>query len=979
MLSDQIMIYSVDTGNFYSNHEVRLHKLNHRLRNERKQLLNGYTKKIKNEKGVISGKRIIRGIKDISKDLEQFGLTISDLEKVDLKSLENKTDNEIEIIEKLKVEYFKIKHQIEIKREKIKKSKAALLQLLENKTNNNIKTNGRHHIRELRNNDVSHINEISVFDSALTRMIGAKIDELSKDFMVVQVYYFQILHDILLYGFMYEGEKYIYFTSSAGQIRTKKAVFIKESVWKKYEKTIMCGLTIDKINELGGMNENKLLAYTALTNSATDVWEEFDIDKSIVIDDFETNVTGEVDFIDDTDFSIKRKIMDVPIPHTDGCGMILPNAFGKQQVNMMVRLPFVKGLLGCFPFDKFIETNGGNPVIKDIYGVEHNVIEEDIQVIFTKSMTKMWKYYSSWEEYKDYFKKYGCTAGFTNPEEDRIKNATINYQMLQSLIDVTDEEIEKIINSSVGTLQNMASTIDGVKNVLGITPYNTNKTAFQKAVSIYPELLNDIFVKNKLRDVKDSLVKHFKAGKLKVNGKYTFILPDLYAACEYWFLNNSNPRGLLDNGEVFCWLYRKAKKLDCLRSPHLFMEHAVRNNVAYNGYGDRQQQIQEWFNTKAVYTSCHDLISKVLQFDCDGDKALVVADKAIISVAERNIKKYNIVPLYYNMKKALPSQISNERIYQSLVLAFTSAPIGLFSNNISKGWHSDKIVNGTYEEQCHIIDCIKRLCCQSNYCIDYAKTLYKPEFPLRIKEDIQEFTKQLLPHYFVYAKDKCEDQVKVPNDSFVNKLHDLIPNPRIRCKYMVSTGKQKALAKPDYKLLMSNPDLKIDKDNVIVDVYNKKAALYGYKISAISNNRADTGHVPREVLYKSQVRQDVFYGKVIAEVKEDLSECGYSDFEIADVLVKYLYDIKDSKNKDLLWACYGEILYENLKEKVKPPTKEIQCVDCGEWFEVGKFDSATCRCESCQKEQSRINARLRKRRQRRKLNVTLPSDNKISP
>ena len=62
----------------------------------------------------------------------------------------------------------------------------------------------------------------------------------------------------------------------------------------------------------------------------------------------------------------------------------------------------------------------------------------------------------------------------------------------------------------------------------------------------------------------------------------------------------------------------------------------------------------------------------------------------------------------------------NEKIYQSLVLAFTSAPIGLFSNNISKGWHSDKIVNGTYEEQCHIIDCIKRLCCQSNYCIDYA-------------------------------------------------------------------------------------------------------------------------------------------------------------------------------------------------------------------------------------------------------------------
>lgn len=606
MLSDQIQVIGCDTGNFYSNHEVRLHKLNHKLRNERKQLLNGYTVKTKNKK------RIIRGIADVEKDLEKFGIITSDLERVNFKG---RTDEEIETIESLKTEYFKIKHQIEIKREKIKKIKSDLLQLLENKTNENIKTNGKHHIRELRDNSVSHINTISVFTSSLTRMIGAEIDCLTKDFMVVQVYYFQILHDILLYGFMYEGEKYIYFTSSAGQIRTKKCVFIKESVWKKYEKTIMCGLTVDEINAKGGNNVTKHLAYLALINSATDVWEEFDIDKTIVIDDFETDVTGEVDFIDDSDFSIERRTMEVPIPHTDGCGMILPNAFGKQQVNMMVRLPWIKGLLGCFDFRKFIEVNNGNPIIKDIYGVEHNVIKEDIQVIFTKSQFKMHKYYSSWKEYKDNFKKYNCSAGFTNPEEDRIKNATINYQMLQSLVDITDEEIEHITHSSVDTLQNMASSIDGVKNVLGITPYNTNKTAFQKSVAIYPELLNDVFVKNKLRDVKDSLVKHFKSGKLKINGKYTFILPDLYAACEYWFLNNSNPKGLLADGEVFCWLYRKVEKLDCLRSPHLFCEHAVRKNVACNSYGDRQKQIKEWFDTKAVYTSCHDLISKVLQFD----------------------------------------------------------------------------------------------------------------------------------------------------------------------------------------------------------------------------------------------------------------------------------------------------------------------------------------------------------------------------
>ena len=37
---------------------------------------------------------------------------------------------------------------------------------------------------------------------------------------------------------------------------SKKTVFIKESLWNKYENTLMCGLTIDIINAKGGNNPN---------------------------------------------------------------------------------------------------------------------------------------------------------------------------------------------------------------------------------------------------------------------------------------------------------------------------------------------------------------------------------------------------------------------------------------------------------------------------------------------------------------------------------------------------------------------------------------------------------------------------------------------------------------------------------------------------------------------------------------------------
>ena len=51
--------------------------------------------------------------------------------------------------------------------------------------------------------------------------------------------------------------------------------------------------------------------------------------------------------------------------------------------------------------------------------------------------------------------------------------------------------------------------------------------------------------------------------------------------------------------------------------------------------------------------------------------------------------------------------------------------------------------------------------------------------------------------------------------------------------------------------------------------------------------------------------------------------------------------------KQLFWFCYGEYAVENLKNntKYKEP-KVIQCIDCGEWFEVDK-DSKLIRCEEC--------------------------------
>jgi hypothetical protein len=92
----------------------------------------------------------------------------------------------------------------------------------------------------------------------------------------------------------------------------------------------------------------------------------------------------------------------------------------------------------------------------------------------------------------------------------------------------------------------------------------------------------------------------------------------------------------------------------------------------------------------------------------DGDKSLVIRDKQLIRLAKRNMQ--DIVPLYYNMRKAKPTELNSDTLFHGLELAYTGGNIGIISNNISKVWNSGKI---TQKE----IDAVKLLCMENNFVI----------------------------------------------------------------------------------------------------------------------------------------------------------------------------------------------------------------------------------------------------------------------
>ena len=450
--------------------------------------------------------------------------------------------------------------------------------------------------------------KIAEFCCELSRAMGLKNLDCTLDLVVVKWKNIEILRQIVMNGIIIPiltkdgvlNKHYHFYTASAGQLRRDKIVLISDEAWEKVHKQLECGMTRELINERGSLNQNKYLAYTALPASATEEWTDFDIDRCIVIPDFEAEVTDRMMYIK-PDYSYEIGVQTVMIDHTDGCGMMLPEV---SRSNFMVRGAWIKGLLASFDFIMFCKINKVEPVLTDAWGNKHDLIKERINVVLTTSMFKLYKLYKSWEEYKEFYKRDNCHFCKTNYEEDFISDTTLNYQMIQTLVDFTDEEIDKFTKNEHERI--LKITKDKNTMLETLKAKETSEQPYKVALSIYPELLREAFARDSLKAIRKRMLLDAKSGRIRCENKRLFAIPDLYAACEYWFMGVKNPNGLLGKDEIACKIFRRHDKADVLRSPHLYCEHSIQKIV-------HDQNIYNWFYTNGVYTSCKSMISRILQ------------------------------------------------------------------------------------------------------------------------------------------------------------------------------------------------------------------------------------------------------------------------------------------------------------------------------------------------------------------------------
>lgn len=390
----------------------------------------------------------------------------------------------------------------------------------------------------------------------------------------------------------------------------------------------------------------------------------------------------------------------------------------------------------------------------------------------------------------------------------------------------------------------------------------------------------------------------------------------------------------------------------------LYMEHAVRTIV-------HDPAIYRWFYTKGIYTSCHDLISRILQFDVDGDQLNVIVDPLIVEIAERNLKKYDVVPLFYDANKASAELLSRETMFKGLKRAHEYSGIGQVSNALTKLWNRDEPDRFA----------AAMLCYYNNQVIDAAKTGkingYK-DYPAMLSR-INKATggpSGRMPHFFQYSKngrrflDVCTEDQKTyckPNESVMNRICSRFDNIK------QISSRIPGVPPFNWQMQMPKPDARKQFDqnaaNRIVDIF----------LSSNDSNKPNT--IIFNLAQENNERCNILG---LDFVKEDIEHRQIEEFGSLEntypVMVKHLFTGKNFNKyncKQIFWKLYGDIALKHLKANLascyvcsncgaKIPNWAsghiciheskgfFECIDCGVICE--RTNSRQCRCLSCQQE-----------------------------
>lgn len=378
-------------------------------------------------------------------------------------------------------------------------------------------------------------------------------------------------------GFKFNGEEYRRLVSTPGGIKESTIIYTKASIFPALQEKIENGRDLNK-----KLVPAKLEAYRSLVcSTSTPVSTPKGI---LVVNDCETNFVEDVLYIQykDSDEPIisEKNNYKIKLNASDGFGLASPEIMQRWSTELgekytcggvCVRNAFVKGMVFGFDFHKFARDVACKEIVEDVWGNRINI--NDVELVLTTSMLKLWDGYNSIEHYLSCCEKNGFTFSITKTVEHELDNEKrTNYQFLQTL-HMSDEDI----------IQLLLPTVNEIKDVLQEDPYKailylcgkgldknnffSKKEDWVKCLMVAPKLLEDSFVRSKIKQMIKKRMNELKFGRIPVHSNFTILSGDPYALCQSIF--GIKVTGLLKAHEYYSsyWNSCGVKKVAGFRAP----------------------------------------------------------------------------------------------------------------------------------------------------------------------------------------------------------------------------------------------------------------------------------------------------------------------------------------------------------------------------------------------------------------------------
>jgi len=750
-------------------------------------------------------------------------------------------------------------------------------------------------------------------------------------------------------GLTINGKEYIRCVAGAGAIRRNTIYFIDKEIYPEVMRILNCGrdLSVE-------LNPAKFSAYLGLYSSAG-----YDVSKPdfAVVPDYLYKRMGELNWLDDSTKRISPRNKEIELNVFDGQGLISPYWSGVWADELgldylpstyIFRAPFAKGQLVTFDFHKMAQELEIY-TCKDVWGNEFNI--EDVDVILSQSQFKLWDSYPSCSVYSSMITLRDLNFSISRYSHEKLRNDTTSNYMFLQVLDLGDgSELESNIELLADETLKYFCNVQ-YKDPLTTALYLSGPNAFHedfdkddferldvmtKAILIYPELMNEKYISDRIANSLQKRMKEAKLGKLFFRGNYVPMVSDPYAQAE-WILGKT-PKGLLGEGEHYSkyWTGAGEEFVAGGRSPLTHNSEMCKFELV-----DREE-LRMWYqyqDTSFIFSIFGLDTLYLADADFDGD---------LIFTTNHNIfSKCRVpdFPIAYEHGKARKESLSDDKIIEADLSGFNSK-IG-FITNVSSSLHCMKYdFPKDSPERLEIEHRLKMLRVYQGEEIDRAKnggvkrevpeswTSYDKGMEDALKPIIANrrpyFTRHLYDNYdkkyrgerdkynkyswshfgksfddLLQSLDRTPDEERCVNNYYKYSFFIFSDSPMNEiCRYVENQlDKIDNIITPphsdfDYKLLLSPGSTPPDK--------SKLKDLLKYYVKYNAAKKASRSH-PSDIF-----RRDLW--NIIYQIEgEILAEVSSNSTELGDLGVYLL--IQNKRTASFVWEILGKYIVDNLMNR----------------------------------------------------------------